>query len=77
VSLAWNDTSSAESHFEIEYRLNDTNASWLPGGTVNADVTSATVSGLTKAQPYQFRVRARTGVIQSAWSTLASAVTLP
>lgn len=77
ISLTWNDTSSAETAFEIEVRINNEGESWSSAGTVAEDVEFFTVTGLAPSTAYRFRVRALTGVLQSAWSNFVVETTDP
>lgn len=74
VSLRWQDASNNEDQFLIQYRT--ASGEWVAGGSVPANVTEATVSGLAADTPYEFRVFARFGTVTSAPSSTVSAKTL-
>lgn len=73
VNLAWSDHSTDETGFEIE-RSTD-NVNFAPAGTVGANSTSTTSSGLNAATTYFFRVRAVRDAVRSAYSNTASTTT--
>ncbi len=54
VSVSWTDASTDETGFEVEYRTGS--GPWATGATVEAGVTAATVTGLSPATAYDFRV---------------------
>ena len=54
VSVSWTDASMDETGFEVEYRTGG--GPWATGATVEAGVTAATVTGLSPATAYDFRV---------------------
>jgi len=56
VQLTWKDNSNNEVRFDVERMYN--NGTWLPGATVGANVTTATVNGLQTHAAYTFRVKA-------------------
>jgi subtilisin family serine protease/regulation of enolase protein 1 (concanavalin A-like superfamily) len=74
IALAWTDNSATETGFEIERSTDGVNFS--AAGSVGADVTHATSSGLAAATTYWFRVRAVQGTTASAYSNSANATTL-
>jgi hypothetical protein len=55
VLLTWKDNSNNEVRFDVERMFNGT---WVPGATVGANVTTATVTGLKSNASYTFRVKA-------------------
>ena len=60
VSLTWTDNSSGETSFEVRYGVWP--VSWSDakvGATLAADTTSTTITGLSKATRYAFRVAAK------------------
>jgi hypothetical protein len=73
VALAWADNSDNELGFRIDYRT--AGGSWLTGTTSGANVTSATVAGLTPGTSYDFRVSAAVDDF-SAPSAIVTAKTL-
>ena len=54
VSVSWTDASTDETGFEVEYRTGSD--PWATGATVEAGVTAVTVTGLSPATAYDFRV---------------------
>src|SRR6185295_11261331 len=74
INLAWTDNANNESGFKIEQSTD--NASFLQVVTVAANVTSYSVTGLTPATVYYFRVRAASALNgDSAYSNTASDTT--
>jgi len=71
VALSWTDVAN-ESNYALQYRAG-TSGAWTDWGTdPAADATSATITGLTNDQLYQFRIRAEgdgTNYSDSDWST--------
>jgi hypothetical protein len=75
VDLSWQDNSTDETAFQIDYSLSGTN-NWSPLiHTLPANTTSFTATGLADQQSYDFRLRATSGGGQSSWSPLATAST--
>lgn len=74
VQLTWIDNASNETSFRIEARTGAAAFAEVATAGVNAYV--AIVSGLLRATPYDFRVRARNGSGDSPYSNTASATTL-
>jgi len=76
IALKWTDNSTTETEFRVEM---DGTSNGLDDfifiGSVGANKTGATVDGLIAATFYRFRVRARNGVGNSAYSNVASATT--
>ena len=66
VRLTWVDNSENESSFEVQYK--EIPGRWMDAGSVEAGVEHATVSGLTPAAKYKFRVRAVNSFGKSKWS---------
>ncbi len=54
VSVSWTEASTDETGFEVEYRTGGD--PWATGATVEAGVTAVTVTGLSPATAYDFRV---------------------
>jgi hypothetical protein len=73
VALSWTDNATNETGFRIERRTVD--GAFAEVMTVGANVTSATVPGLTPSTFYLFRVRAAGNGGFSAYSNEASATT--
>ncbi len=74
VGLTWQDNATNETAFAIEVKLLSGGA-FLEIGTVGANSAAATVTGLTPATVYDFRVRARNAAGNSAYSNPAAAST--
>ena len=77
ISLAWSDTSTDETGFEVQRCMGascgDLNFSTV--ATVGADATAYSDSGLSASTSYGYRVRARNGTLSSAWTTPDYAIT--
>ena len=73
INLAWTDTASNETGFQIERSPDGTTFTAL--ATVAANVTTYANTGLTAATTYHYRVRATNGTGPSAWSNTATAQT--
>ena len=73
VALSWNDNANNETGFRIESRTVD--GAFAEVMTVGANVTNATVPGLSPSTFYLFRVRAAGNGSFSAYSNEASATT--
>jgi inhibitor of cysteine peptidase len=74
ISLAWDDGSSNESGFKIE-RSPDGISDWTVVGTVAADVTVYTDTGLVSSTTYHYHVRAFNASGDSAPSNVVEATT--
>ncbi|NJN66950.1 MAG: hypothetical protein HC884_09700 [Chloroflexaceae bacterium] len=74
VVLTWNDQSDNETGFEIA-RWKEETDDWSIVGTVAADVTSYTDSGVAYQTTYYYKVRARNASGPSAYTDAASAKT--
>lgn len=74
ISFAWNDNSSNETGFAVERSSDGVN--WSQIGTVPANSTGATNSGLNPNHVYYYRVRAYNNAGYSGYSNIASARTL-
>jgi subtilisin family serine protease len=75
VSIAWNDNSSNESGFKIERCTGSNCTSFTQVGTVGANSTGATNSGLSRRTTYGYRVRAYNASGDSAYSNVVYATT--
>ncbi len=73
VLLDWNDNSNNETEFRIEVR--PPGGSFTDIGSVPANSTGAIITNLTPSTTYDFRVRARNGDGNSAYSNTATATT--
>lgn len=73
IGLKWTDTNTAESGYKVERLIGKT---WTQIGTVGANTTTYTDSGLAAATSYSYRVRAYTSSANSSYSSTASATTL-
>jgi hypothetical protein len=74
IQLSWNDNSSNETSFRVEMR---TGANpFVEIGSVATNAIDANVTSLSPATTYDFRVRARNGSGDSAYTNVASATTL-
>ena len=73
INLAWTDTATNETGFEIERSPDGT--MFTPLATVAANATTYVNTGLTAATTYHYRVRATNGTGPSAWSNVATAQT--
>jgi len=73
IRLDWNDNSNNENQFRIELRGPGTGFSDI--GSVAANSTAVNVTDLDPMTTYDFRVRARNGAGNSAYSNVASATT--
>lgn len=74
INIAWTDASDNETGFEIVRSLT-TNGTYSPAGTVSANVTSFTDSGLTASKKYFYKVRAIGEYGESAFSPKVDATT--
>jgi C1A family cysteine protease len=74
INLTWDDNSSNETGFKIERSPNGA-TNWGQIGTVGADVTAYTNSGLPGETQFYYRVRAYNTYGDSEYSNVASAVT--
>lgn len=74
VSMSWTDNSQIEVGFKIEGRTESSD--WVLLGTVPANTTNFTATGLDCETYYEFRVRAYNNAGDSAPSNIASATTL-
>ncbi len=74
INLAWTDNSTLETGFKIE-RKTGVSGSWSQIGTVGANVTTYSSTGLTQHTTYYYRVRAYNVDVNSAYSNEANATT--
>ncbi|HTL67392.1 MAG TPA: S8 family serine peptidase [Lacunisphaera sp.] len=74
VTLSWTDNSSTETGFSIE-RAPGTTTTFAAVGTVGANVTSFTDSGLTANTTYTYRVRAQQDTVYSDYSNTSTVTT--
>ncbi|HYC91388.1 MAG TPA: NF038122 family metalloprotease [Thermoanaerobaculia bacterium] len=72
IRLNWVDNSNDEAEFRIEQRIG---GNFVDIGSVPANATSFTVTGLASGQTFTFRIRARNGNGDSLYSNEASATT--
>ncbi len=74
ILLSWSDNSGNETGFKIE-RTQDTTSSWSPVGTVSANTTDFTDTGLIDGTQYYYRVYAYNSNGNSFYSNIAGAFT--
>lgn len=75
IRLSWNDNSSNETGFEIEFSTTGTSGPFTQITVTNAEVISFTHTGLTSDQEYTYRLRAVNSDGASGYSNFASATT--
>lgn len=75
ILLGWTDNSNNEDLFRIERSPNGTSG-WTSVGTVTADVSTFSNTGLSPLTTYHYRVRAENAYGNSAYTNVASATTL-
>ncbi|MEW5849460.1 MAG: Ig-like domain-containing protein [Myxococcota bacterium] len=75
VQLTWNDVTSGETGFRVEYRAPA--GTWATLDTVNANSTNLTAAGLSGNTDYLFRIKAYNSYVDSLWSPLISVRTPP
>lgn len=75
IGIAWNDNSTNETGFRIERCTGSTCTNFVEIGTVGANATGATNSGLTRRTTYRYRVRAYNTGGNSAYSNIVNATT--
>ena len=73
IDLTWQDNSSDESGFEVQYSTDGTNFTFLQINDAND--TTLTHNGLTANTAYSYRVRTRRGPDVSAFTSVATATT--
>jgi endoglucanase len=76
IDLTWADNATSETGFELDRATNSAFTSGLVTATLPANTTSRTVTGLSAATTYYFRVRATSSAGNSEYSGTASATTL-
>ncbi|MBN1671665.1 MAG: lamin tail domain-containing protein [Kiritimatiellae bacterium] len=74
INLRWTDNSGNEDTFRIERSPNGSSG-WAPVGSVSADTTLWTDSGLAPAAGFYYRVRASNAVGESGYSNVDGATT--
>ena len=72
IRLTWTDNSNNETEFRVEQKVG---SSFQDLGSVSANATAVNVTNLNAGTAYTFRVRARNGAGNSAYSNEASATT--
>ena len=73
INLTWTDNANNETGFQIEQSTNGTNFTQI--ATVGSNAVSFSVTGLTAATTYSYRVASFNGAGNSAFSNTASATT--
>ena len=73
IDLAWNDSETTESNYEVSRSIDD--VTWSTIATLAADSTSYSATGLDPSTLYYFRVRATTATNRSPYSNTASDTT--
>ncbi len=73
IRLSWHDNSSDETEFRIEQATG--NGAFSDRGGVNANTTTVDIVSLQPQTTYRFRVRARNGSLNSAYSNTVTATT--
>ena len=71
IDLTWQDNSVNETGFRVQRRW-EGSADWLEIGTVTANTTTLSDSGLEPATTYLYRVQAFNSIVASAFSNEAS-----
>jgi uncharacterized protein (TIGR02145 family) len=74
IELTWTDNCSFETGYQIE---RDAGSGFTEVGTVSADVTSYTDSGLSFGQSYDYRVAAFTLTNTGNWATVTAGTNFP
>jgi serine protease len=75
ITIAWADNSTNETGFRVERCAGSNCSNFAEIGTVGANVTSATNSGLARRTTYTYRVRAYNSSGNSGYSNTASGTT--
>ncbi|MEA2600011.1 MAG: hypothetical protein QOF89_1003 [Acidobacteriota bacterium] len=73
IQLSWTDNATDETAYKVEQKKGS--GAFQEVRTLSANATSTTLTGLAAQTVYTFRVRARKGSTNSAYSNLASATT--
>jgi hypothetical protein len=68
VDLAWTDNATDEEAYEVQYKLN-AGSTWTTFETLGVNAVSSSITGLTAASAYNFRVRATNVAGNSAYIT--------
>ncbi|MCU0437357.1 MAG: M43 family zinc metalloprotease [Raineya sp.] len=77
INLSWTDNATNETGYKVE-RSPDGSTGWAEiAGSLPAGTTSYSNTGLTANTTYHYRVRANNGTLNSAYSNVANATTLP
>ncbi len=76
IDLTWDDNSSDETGFSIEWSA-DGSSGWAVAGTVAAGETTFSDTDLTPSTPYYYRVQATGAGAPSGYSNTATATTDP
>ena len=74
INLSWTDNASNETGFKVE-RKTGSGGTYAQIGTVGANVTTYSDSGLTASTTYYYRVRANNAIGDSGYSNEANATT--
>ena len=74
ISITWDDNCSVEEGFMIS---RNSGTGFVDIGTVEANVTEYTDSGLTFGETYDYRVAAFTSVNTSSWATIIASTEFP
>ncbi|HSQ56596.1 MAG TPA: glycoside hydrolase family 44 protein, partial [Gemmata sp.] len=77
INLTWNDNSSNETAFVVEWATDSNFSAGFTSVTLGANTTSYSATGLTAGTTYWFRVRATNAGGASADSNFATASTFP
>ncbi len=75
LDLTWTDNSNDETAFSIEQSANGTSG-WVEVATPAANATSASITGLSNATTYYFRIRANRSGTYGAYSSVANGKTV-
>jgi C1A family cysteine protease len=75
INLTWKDNAANESGFKVEGCKGSSCTAFSQIGTVGANVTACSSTGLTKGTTYRFRIRAYNSKGNSSYSSIVSATT--